>query len=83
MRDVVFGKESVVVDNIATNARRAALKRLTYDVMTRIAPWGVAAVGDDPTRTRIYRLDKLFAVSAPSTTAPSTTAPPADDVLVA
>jgi hypothetical protein len=27
--------------------RRAALKRLVYDVMTTIAPCGLAAVGDD------------------------------------
>lgn len=60
MRTVVFGKQDAVADAAGTNARRAALKRLAYDAMTRIAPWGVAAVGDDPTRTHVYRLDNLF-----------------------
>ncbi|HEY1097893.1 MAG TPA: hypothetical protein VGF99_03155 [Myxococcota bacterium] len=69
LRDVVFGKQDVSADVAEINARRAALKRLTYDVMTRIGPWGLAAVGDDPTRERVYRLDKVFAPSPKATSA--------------
>ena len=61
LRDVVFGKQDVGADTAEVNARRAALKRIVYEVMTRIGPWGLAAVGDDPTRERAYRLDNIFA----------------------
>lgn len=74
LREIVFSKENVQADANEVNARRAALKRLTYDVMTRIGPWGLAAVGDDPTRERAYRLDNVFSPS----TAPKSPATPTD-----
>jgi hypothetical protein len=74
LRDIVFSKENVQADANEVNARRAALKRLAYDVMTRIGPWGLAAVGDDPTRERAYRLDNVFNQSS----APKDPAAPAD-----
>jgi hypothetical protein len=79
LRDIVFSKENVQADANEVNARRAALKRLAYDVMTRIGPWGLAAVGDDPTRERAYRLDNVFnQSSAPKDPAAPRTNPRAD-----
>ena len=80
LRDVVFGKENVGTDTAEVNARRAALKRIVYDVMTRIGPWGLAAVGDDPTRERAYRLDNIF---APSTKPKAPTAAPTSPLPLA
>jgi hypothetical protein len=47
---------------------------LAYDAMMRIAPWGLAAVGDDPTRELAYRLDNVFNQRS----APKDPAAPAD-----
>jgi hypothetical protein len=72
LRAVVYGKESAALSSSSTHARRAALKRVTYDVLTHIGPWGLAAIGDDPTKEKRYRLDHIFARANPASA-------PADD----
>ena len=80
LREIVFGAENAGTDTAEVNARRAALKRIVYDVLTRIGPWGLAAVGDDPTRERAYRLDNVF---APSTKPKAPTAAPTSPLPLA
>ena len=72
-----------------TMARRRALRRMTYDAMTFIRPWGLVAVSDHPTKQKRYRLDHIFPkrttveaeepAPAPAPTPAPAPSPPIDD----
>ncbi|MBI5495162.1 MAG: hypothetical protein HY904_09035 [Deltaproteobacteria bacterium] len=74
------GKDGTRSDRGSVSARRAALKRLLFDAMTYLAPWGRDVTAGDPTKEGRYQLDHIFPgrdQRRPAKTTPATTTPAA------
>lgn len=57
---LIEGDDDVGLDVRDSRARRAALKRLLFDTIAYIGQWGQDITAGDPTREKVYALDKIF-----------------------
>jgi hypothetical protein len=60
LKPLVEGKQDLLAEGKEGVARRAALKRLLFDALTYVAPWGRDVTAGDPTKAGRYELDHIF-----------------------